>query len=89
MPDLTLLLAGLAAYAAIVAAAVAARQSRSIAAVRALAEQALHGSRVEAEATRAAIHNAATQAAVGVAASPSAWSAITCRSPTPPRLSRR
>ena len=42
LPDLTLLLAGLAAYAAIVAAVVAARQSRSIAAVRVLAEQALH-----------------------------------------------
>lgn len=73
MPDLTLLLAGLAAYAAIVAAVVAARQSRSIAAVRVLAEQALHGSRVEAEATRAAIHAAATQAAVGVAASRGAF----------------
>jgi DNA recombination protein RmuC len=73
MPDLTLLLAGLAAYAAIVAAVVAARQSRSIAAVRVLAEQALHGSRVEAEATRAAINAAATQAAVGVAASRGAF----------------
>jgi DNA recombination protein RmuC len=73
MPDLTLLLAGLAAYAAIVAAVVAARQSRSIAAVRVLAEQALHGSRLEAEATRAAIHTAATQAAVGVAASRGAF----------------
>src|ERR1700722_11878260 len=73
MPDLTLLLAGLAAYAAIVAAVVAARQSRSIAAVRVLAEQALHESRLEAEATRAAIHAAATQAAVGVAASRGAF----------------
>ena len=73
MPDLTLLLAGLAAYAAIVAAVVAARQSRSIAAVRVLAEQALHGSRSEAEATRAAIHTAATQAAVGVAVSRGAF----------------
>ena len=73
MPDLTLLLAGLAAYAAIVAAIVAARQSRSIAAVRVLAEQALHASRAEAEATRTAIHSAATQAAVGVAASRGAF----------------
>ena len=64
MPDLTLLLAALAAYAAITAAIVAARQSRSIAAVRVLAEQALAGSRAEGEATRAAIHLAATQAAV-------------------------
>jgi DNA recombination protein RmuC len=69
MPDLTLLLAGLAAWAAIVAAIIASRQSRAIAAVRILAEQALHASRAEAEATRAAIHNAATQAAVGVASS--------------------
>ncbi|MSP02138.1 MAG: DNA recombination protein RmuC [Acetobacteraceae bacterium] len=69
MPDLTLLLTALAAYAAIVAAVVAARQSRSIAAVRVLAEQALHGVRAEAEATRAAVHATATQAAVGLAAS--------------------
>jgi DNA recombination protein RmuC len=69
MPDLVLLLAGLAAYAAIVAAVVAARQSRSIAAVRVLAEQALTGSRAEGEATRAAIHDAAIQAAVGLASS--------------------
>jgi DNA recombination protein RmuC len=73
MPDLTLLLAGLAAYAAIVAAAVAARQSRAIAAVRLLAEQTLQASRAEAEATRASIHTAATQAAVGVAASRGAF----------------
>jgi DNA recombination protein RmuC len=73
MPDLTLLLAGLAAYAAIVAAVVAAWQSRSIAAVRALTEEALRGARAEAEATRAAIHTAATQAAVGVAASRGAF----------------
>ncbi len=73
MPDLTLLLAGLAAYAAIVAAIVAARQSRSIAAVRALAEQASQHARAEAEATRAAIHAAATQAAVGAATSRGAF----------------
>ncbi len=73
MPDLTLLLAALAAYAAIIAAFVAARQSRSIAAVRVLAEQALLGSRAEAEATRAAINSAAIQAAVGVAASRGAF----------------
>jgi DNA recombination protein RmuC len=75
MPDLTLLLTGLAAYAAIVAAVVAAWQSRSIAAVRILAEQALHGTRAEAETTRSAIHAAATQAAVGVAESRGAFDA--------------
>ncbi len=69
MPDLTLMLAALAAYAAIVAAFVAARQNRSIAAVRILAEQALHASHAEGQATRAAIHEAATQAAVGVVTS--------------------
>jgi DNA recombination protein RmuC len=46
---------------------IAARQSRSIAAVRILGEQALHASRAEADATRTAIHTAATQAAVSVA----------------------
>jgi DNA recombination protein RmuC len=69
MPEFTLLLAGLAAYAAIVAAVIAARQSRSIAAVRVLAEQALHLARAEAQATRSAIHEASTQAAVAVATS--------------------
>jgi DNA recombination protein RmuC len=73
IPDLTLLLAGLAAYAAIVAAVIAARQSRSIAAVRVLAEQALHMSRAESAATRTAIHEAATQAAVAVASSRGAF----------------
>jgi DNA recombination protein RmuC len=77
MPDLILLLAGLAAYAAIVAAVVAARQSRSIAAVRALAEQALSASRADAEATRAAIHEAAIQAAVGTTAARAACDAGT------------
>ena len=69
MPDFTLLLAGLAAYAAIVAAVVAIRQSRSIAAVRVLAEQALTAARADGEATRTAIHAAAMQAAVGLASS--------------------
>ncbi len=73
MPDLTLMLAGLAAYAAIVAAVVVVWQNRSIAAVRVLAEQALHASRVEAQSTRAAIHDAAIQAAVGVATSRGAF----------------
>jgi DNA recombination protein RmuC len=68
MPDLTLLLAGLAAYGALTAAAVAAWQSRSISAVRALAEQSLTASRAEADATRALIHRATTEAAVGQAA---------------------
>jgi DNA recombination protein RmuC len=69
MPTLTLLLAALAVWASITAAVIAARQSRSIATVRILAEQALHASRAEAETTRAAIHAAATQAAVSVATS--------------------
>ena len=73
MPDITLLLTALAAYAAIVAAVVAARQGRSIAAVRALAEQALQASRGEAEATRAAIHAAATRAAVDTASARGAF----------------
>jgi DNA recombination protein RmuC len=73
MPDLTLLLAALAAWAAIAAAVIAARQSRSIATIRLLAEQALHASRAEADATRTAIHTAATQAAVSVAASRGAF----------------
>lgn len=67
MPDLSLLLAGLAAYAAITAAAVAAWQSRSIAALRALTEHSLSSGRAEAEATRAVVHAAATQAAVAQA----------------------
>ena len=64
MPDLSLLLTGLAAYAAVTAAAVAAWQSRSISAVRALTEQSLAASRAEAAATRAVIHTAATETAV-------------------------
>jgi DNA recombination protein RmuC len=67
MPELTLLLAALAVWASIAAAVIAARQSRAIAAVRLLAEQALHASRAEAEATRGAIHTAATRAAVDTA----------------------
>jgi DNA recombination protein RmuC len=77
MPDLTLLLAALAACAATVAAIIAARQSRAIADVRVLAEQALVASRAEAETTRAAINNAATQAAVSVAASRGAFDTAT------------
>jgi len=67
MPDLTLFLAALAAWAAISAAVIGARQSRSIATVRLLAEQALHAARAEGETTRAAIHAATTRAAVGEA----------------------
>jgi DNA recombination protein RmuC len=67
MPDLTLLLAAVAAWAAIVAAVIAARQSRSLATVRHLAEQALQASRTEAETIRTAIHDAATRAAVNTA----------------------
>jgi DNA recombination protein RmuC len=69
MPTLTLLLAALAVWASITAAVIAARQSRSIVTVRIVAEQTLHASRSEAETTRAAIHAAATQAAVSVATS--------------------
>jgi DNA recombination protein RmuC len=77
MPDLTLLLAALAACSAAVAAVIAARQSRAIADVRVLAEQALVAYRAEAENTRAAINNAATQAAVSVAASRGAFDTAT------------
>ena len=67
LPELTLLLAGLAAWFAIVAAFVAARQSLTIATVRLLAEQALASSRAEGEATRSALHSVATASAVGMA----------------------
>ena len=67
MPDLTLLLAGLAAYAAIAAAIAVLFLGRSIAAVRLLAEQAQTVARADGEATRTAIHTAATRAAVGQA----------------------
>src|ERR1700722_14145664 len=77
MPAPPLPPAALAACAAAVAAIIAARQSRAIADVRVLAEQALVASRAEAETTRAAINNAATQAAVSVAASRGAFDTAT------------
>ena len=57
------LLAAVAAAAAVVAALVAIRQARALHTLRLLAEQAVAGSRAEAETTRAVVRAAATESA--------------------------